>query len=146
MKFPIKKIHPIYKILVAVIFVASYYFYYNYIRGFYDTVTIDDLSKNESYFAEEPSRSMSYNFMWIKIEGELYGETDLVLKSFCRNVEHPDYPDFRDSVVYHFTKQGKFETLIHQDCYCAVQFTFQNIPKPNTKGKLKAQIHLGEFL
>ena len=140
------KIYPIPKILIAVTCLAGYYFYYNYLRGYYDTIVIYDLSKNYSYVADEPPHKMDYNFMWIKIEGELYGETDLVLKRFCRNVKHPTYPDFRDSVVYHFTKQGRFDTLIHQDCYCAVQFTFHNVPKPKAKGNLKARIHLGGFL
>jgi hypothetical protein len=140
------KIHPIYKILLIVMSLGGLYFYYKYIRGFYDTVIIEDLSKNESYVADEPSHDMYYNFMWIKIEGELYGETDLVIKNFCRNVEHPGYPDYRDSVVYHFNKQGKLDTLIHNDWYCASQFTFHNIPKPKAKGYLKAKIHLGGFL
>lgn len=124
---------------------AVYCFYYKYFRGYYDNIVIDDLSKNDSYVAEEPSYDMYYNFMWIKIEGELYGETDIVAKRYCRNVKHPTYPDFRDSVVYHFKKQGKIDTLIHQDCYCAVQFTFHNIPKPNVKGKLKIKVHVGEY-
>jgi hypothetical protein len=71
------KIHLIPKILIAVTCLAGYYFYYNYLRGYYDTIEIEDLSKKESYLAEEPSDKISYNFRWIKIEGELYGETKL---------------------------------------------------------------------
>ena len=143
-----KKIHPIYKILFLPLFVVwlvSYGLYYKYFRGYYDTIIIDDLSKNHSYVADEPSHEMDYNFMWIKIEGELDGKTDLVLNRFCRNVEHPTYPDFRDSVIYHFSKQGKIDTLVREDCYCGVQFTFHNIPKPTTKGDLKIRIHVGQF-
>ncbi len=143
-----KKIRPIYKILILPLFVVwlvGYCFYYNYFRGYYNTIEIDDLSKNDSYVADEPSHEMDYNFMWIKIEGELYGKTDLVLKRFCRNVEHPTYPDFRDSVVYHFSKQGKIDTLVREDCYCGVQFTFHNVPQPSTKGNLKIKVHVGEY-
>lgn len=145
-KFYSMKIHPIPKILIAVMCLASYYFYYNYFRGYYDTIEIDDLSKNDSYVADEPSHEMDYNFLWIKIEGKLDGKTDLVLKKFCRNVKHPTYPDFRDSsVVYHFSKQGKIDTLVREDCYCGVQFTFHNVPKPSAKGNLKIRIHVGEY-
>ncbi len=139
------KIYPITKILIAVMCLAGYYFYYKYFRGYYDTIVIDDLSKNESYVADEPSHNMYYNFMWIKMQGELYGKTDIVVKRYCRNVEHPTYPDFRDSVVYHFDKEGEIDTLVKEDCYCAVQFTFHNIPKPNTKGNLKVKVHVGEY-
>jgi hypothetical protein len=141
-----KNPQPAYIILIAVICLAGYYYYYKHFRGYYDTVEIDDLSQNASYVAAEPSYEMDYNFMWIKMEGLLYGETDLVVKRFCKNVEHPGYPDFRDSVIYHFQKQGRIDTLIRQDCYCAVQLTFHNIPKPKTEGNLKVKIHIGEFL
>jgi hypothetical protein len=71
MKFSMNNIRSICKILIAIICLAGYYVYYNYIRGYYDTVTIEDLSKNESYLADEPSDKMRYSFRWIKIEAAI---------------------------------------------------------------------------
>ena len=141
-----KKIHPIYKILIAVICLGSYYFYYNYLRGYYNTVTIDDLSKNESFLADEPSDKMRYNFRWIKIKGELYGETKLKIIDSWINNSHLEHGKYRDTLILNFKKQGVFDTLIVNNyCDFAIQSEFQNIPKPNTKGKLQVKVHLGGF-
>jgi hypothetical protein len=128
-------IHPIYKILIAVICLAGYYVYYNYIRGYYDTVTIENLSKNESYLADEPSDKMRYSFRWIKIEGELYGETTLKIIDSWTNKSYPKHGKFRDTLILNFKKQGVLDTLIvNKYCDYAIQSELQNIPKPNTKG------------
>lgn len=141
-----KKIHPINRIFIAVICLGGYYFYYNYLRGYYDTVTIEDLSKNESYLADEPSDKMHYSFRWIKIEGELYGETKLKIVDSWTNNSHLEHGKYRDTLILNFKKQGVFDTLIVNNyCDFAIQSEFQNIPKPNTKGNLKIKIHLGGF-
>lgn len=125
---------------------AGYYFYYNYFRGYYDTLAIEDLSKNESYLAEKPSDKMRYSFRWIKIEGELYGETKLKIIDSWINPQHTEHGFFRDTLVLNFKKQGAFDTLIVNNyCDFAIQSEFQNIPKLNTKGNLKVKVHLGGF-
>ncbi len=139
------KIYPITKILIAVMCLAVYCFYYKYFRGFYDTIVIEDLSKSENYLTKKPSRNMYYNFRWIKIEGELYGETTLSVIGIDTNKLYPKYGIDRDTLAINLKKQGKFDTLIKQDYYSAAQFQFQNIPKSTTKGKLKAKIHVGNF-
>jgi hypothetical protein len=141
------KIHPIYKILLIVMGLGGLYFYYKYIRGFYDTVIIDDLSKNESYLGDEPSNEKSYSYKHIKIKGELYGETTLKIISIWTNPQHTEHGLFRDTLFLNFKKQGVLDTLIvNKYCDYAIQSELQNIPKPNTKGYLKAKIHLGGFL
>jgi hypothetical protein len=143
-----KNISPFNKVLIvflSIVLSASVYLYFRYFHGFYETIVIEDLSKSENYLTKKPSRNMYYNFRWIKIEGELYGETTLSVIGIDTNKLYPKYGIDRDTLAINLKKQGKFDTLIKQDYYSAAQFQFQNIPKSTTKGKLKAKIHVGNF-
>ena len=108
---------------------------------------MDDLSKDKKYEANEPSYDNSYNFRWIKIKGELYGETTLQITGSWINKNYPQNGFYRDTLTLKLKQQGVFDTLIRNDYYdYPALFIFHNIPQINTKGHLKVQIHLGEFL
>ena len=143
-----KSISPFSKVLIIIllmIFSLSVYLYFRYFHGFYDTIVIEDLNKSKRYLTKKPSHGMYYNFRWIKIEGELHGETSLNIIGIDTNKLYPKYGIDRDTLVINLKKQGEFDTLIMQDYYSPAQFEFHNIPKLNAKGNLKVKVHLGNF-